>query len=284
MFSWKVLLGRIIFSIASVASLIAIIWGLKSVIAHGGVKGASPPAMYAAVFGFCALIISVIMLVLFWLQDVSYERITKSDHPVLARWQCSSKEAKQFIAAEAAQQGLSAPPSLRYLVIILIVIALGIGFIQRANFEWGGFFGANAMLGGFVTVIFFLMRANNAANMQATIDRANQEVIIDEKGILAGGTVLNWRDFNWGLKEATYENGQPDVLKLVFLSGTLPGSGTMGVLRQVAYVAGAVSSPGVPLQKDEIVRVPVTASKADEVRQLVSSFLAKHLISPPVIP
>ncbi|MEY2550758.1 MAG: hypothetical protein QOG12_902 [Verrucomicrobiota bacterium] len=56
-------------------SLVAIIWGLRLVIAHGGVQGASLAALYAIAFGFCALIISVIVFYVFRSQHVACKRM-----------------------------------------------------------------------------------------------------------------------------------------------------------------------------------------------------------------
>ncbi|MEY2508666.1 MAG: hypothetical protein QOH01_2995 [Verrucomicrobiota bacterium] len=64
--------------IVIVVSLVAIIWGLRLVIAHGGVQGASLAALYAIAFGFCALIISVIVFYVFRSQHVACKRMMES--------------------------------------------------------------------------------------------------------------------------------------------------------------------------------------------------------------
>jgi hypothetical protein len=51
----KIFLVRMIFSLLGVASLIVMVWGLRVLIAHGGVKGADPSALFSTVFGFAGL-------------------------------------------------------------------------------------------------------------------------------------------------------------------------------------------------------------------------------------
>ena len=194
---------------------------------------------------------------------MAYDRITKSDHPVWIRWQCTKSEAQKFIAREASKSG-NPMPSYRSMVITFIGIALGIAFIQRTNFTWSGFVIGTGLLGGIAIGFLWYLRAVAAANMETTIVRASTEVIMDEEGVLTGEAVLKWRTLNWGLQEATYEAAQPDVLNLVFLAGTLPGS---GVLRNT--------------QSTMTVRIPVTANKADEVRQLLATRISQHLLEPP---
>jgi hypothetical protein len=209
-YSQRIRTFRIVSGILIVVSLVAIIWGLRSLIAHGGLQGASLAALYAVAFGFCALILGVIILWVFWSQDVAYERITQSDHPVWVRWQCSAEEARRFIAAEASKQQLPMP-SYRSMIITAICIAAGLAFIQRDGFTWSGFLIANVILNGCVIGFLFYLRAVSAAKLKDTIARANTEVIMDDEGIMAGETVFKWRGANWNLQEATYEAGQPDV-------------------------------------------------------------------------
>jgi hypothetical protein len=252
---------RIVSVILIVVSVVAIVWGLRSVLAHGGLQGASLPALFALLAGWIPLGLGAIILWASWSADVAYERITKSDHPVWVRWQCTKQEAQQFIAKEASKKGESMP-SYRSMVITFIGIALGIAFIQRANFSWSGFFIGTALVGGVVIGFLWYLRALAAEKMKTTIVRANSEVILDEEGVLTGEAVLKWRALNWALIEATYEPGQPDVLNLVFLVGTLPGSGV----------------PRSQTQSTETVRIPVTATKADEVRQLLATRISGQLL------
>src|SRR4051812_33580192 len=166
-YSRKIMGFRIVSGILIVVSLVAIIWGLRSVIAHGGVQGASLAALYAIAFGLCALIIGVIIFYVFRSQDVAYKRMTESDRPVWVRWQCTDEEAKKFIAAEAARRKLSMP-SYRSMIITAICIAIGLAFIQRTNFSWAGFLIGNALLSGIVVGFMFYLRAVGAAQMQDT--------------------------------------------------------------------------------------------------------------------
>jgi hypothetical protein len=244
---------RIVSIILIVAGLVATIWGLRSVMAHGGLQGASLPALFALLAGWVPLALGAIMLLIFRSQDVAYDRITKSGRPVWIRWQCTSKEAQKFVAREAATLKLRMP-SYRSMVLTFIGIALGIAFIQRTNFTWSGFLIGTALLGGIVVGFLWYLRAVSAAKMETTLARAKTEVIMDEEGVLTGETVFKWRTVNWELMEATYEAGQPDVLNLAFLAGTLPGS---AVIRNA--------------QSTETVRIPVTASKAGEVRELLAT-------------
>jgi hypothetical protein len=260
-YSRKILGFRIGSGIVSAVSLVAIIWGLRLVIAHGGLQGSSLAALYAMAFGFCGLIIGVIIFGVFWSQDVAFKRMTESDRPVWARWQCNAQEAEQFIAAEAKKQQLPRP-SYRSIIITGIGVALVLAFIVRTHFEWGYFFVLNGIVNGFVIAFMIYLRVLAAAKMEETIARANTEVIINEEGFLTGETVLKWRSLNWGLIEATYEAGCPDALNLVFLAGTLPGS---EVIRNA--------------QSTITVRIPVTASKAGEVRQLVATRISKQLLA-----
>jgi hypothetical protein len=256
-YSRRIHILRIISVILIVVSLVAIPWGLRAVIANHGLQGAGLPAISALLGGWVPLALGVIMLFIFWSQDVAYDRITKSDRPVWVRWQCTSDEAQKFIATEAAKRNLPMP-SYRSMVITFIGIALGIAFIQRTDFTWGGFLVMTALLGGIVVGFLWYLRVVAAAKMETAVARASTEVIIDDEGILTGESVLKWRSLNWGLMEATYEAAQPDVLNLVFLAGTLPGS---GVVRNT--------------QSTETVRIPVTASKADEVRELVATRISQ---------
>lgn len=54
-----------IFSLLGVASLVVMVWGLRTLIAHGGVKGADPSALFSTVFGFAGLALAVILLIAF---------------------------------------------------------------------------------------------------------------------------------------------------------------------------------------------------------------------------
>ena len=261
-YSQRIRTFRIVSGILIVVSLVAIIWGVRALIAHGGLQGASLAALYAVAFGLCALIIGVIILAVFWSRDVAYRRMTQSDHPAWIRWQCSAEEARRFVAAEASKRQLSMP-SHRSMIITAICIAAALALIQRTNFTWGGFLIANAIVNGCVIGFLFYLRAVSAAKLKDTIVRASTEVIMDDEGVLAGETVFKWRGVNMGLQQATYEAGQPDVLNLVFLAGTLPGS---GVVRNT--------------QSTLTVRIPVTASKADEVRQILATRISQHVIGP----
>jgi hypothetical protein len=282
-FSKKAHSWRMACSIVIGVSLVAMAWGLKSIIAHGGVKGMNPVAAYCVAFGFCGLMIGVILLFCLWSQGRAYKAITSGDHAVLARWQCTEDEASRFIAAETIRLKISQRATL-YFVLFLIAIGISIAYIQRENFAWEAFLIGYAIVGGFLAVLYLVWRATNSAELRAAKKRANSEVIIDAQGLVTGSDVFKWRSFNWGLEKATYESGQPDVLNLVFLAGTLPGSATVGMLRTAAYVAGEASSPGGSTQQHTYVRIPVTASKADEVRGLLSTTIAGHLLTPPVIP
>jgi len=264
-------------------SVLAMAWGLKVIVANGGIKGVNPVAAYAFMFGFLPLIVGVGMLFTVRSKGRAYGRITSSGHAVLLRWQCTGEEAKRFVAAEAVRLKVSRRATL-YFVLILIAIGLGIAYLQRENFKWGDFLAGYATVGGFVTFLYIWWRVTNAAELRAARQRANSEVIVDAEGLVAGADVFKWRGFNWGLEEATYESGQPDVLNLVFLAGTLPGTATLGVLRTAAYSAGAASSPGGSTQTHVKVRLPVTASRADDVRHLLSTTIAQHLLTPAVIP
>jgi hypothetical protein len=282
-FARKVHQWRMICWIVIGVSLVAMAWGLRSIIAHGGVKGMDLAAGYAVAFGFCALMVAVIILFCLWSQSRSYGRITRSDHPVLLRWQCTDDEANRFIASEVIRLQISRRAPL-YLALILIAVGVWIAYIQRENFEWGAFFIGYAILSGVIVFCYLFWRATNAVELRAAKTRATSEIIIDAEGLVAGTDVFKWRSFNWGLEAATYENGQPDVLNLVFLAGTLPGSATVGTLRTAAYVAGAASSPGGQTQQRTTVRIPVTASKAAEMRQLLSTSISQHLLIPSIIP
>jgi hypothetical protein len=264
-------------------SVIAMTWGYKMIIAHGGVKGANPTAVFVSVFGLLPLLLGVILLLVVRYQTRLYSAMTSSGHAVLLRWQCTGDEAKRFIASEAIR--LRAPRrATLYFILTLIAAGLWLAYILRKNFDWEWFLEGWAMLAAFISFIYFYWRALNTVELRAAKQRANSEVIIDAEGVLAGTDVFKWRGFNWGLEEATYESGQPDVLNLVFLAGTLPGSATVGTLRTAAFAAGAVSSPGGSTQTQFNVRIPVTASKAEEVRHLLSTTIAQHLFTPAVIP
>jgi hypothetical protein len=76
--SRKILGFRIGSGILIVVSLVAIIWGVRAVIAHGGVQGASLAALYAIAFGLCALIISVIVFYVLRSQHLAYRRMRES--------------------------------------------------------------------------------------------------------------------------------------------------------------------------------------------------------------
>jgi len=259
-YSRRIRILRIISVILIVVSLVAMAWGLRSVLANHGLQDASLPALWALLAGWIPLGLGAIILFVVRSQDVAYDRITRSDRPVWVRWQCTSKEAQKFIATEGSKSG-NPMPSYRSMVITFIGIALAVAFIQRANFTWDGFLIGTALLGGIAVGFLWYLRAVSAAKMETTIVRASTEVIMDEEGVLTGETVLKWRALNWGLQEATYEAGKPDVLNLVFLAGTLPGS---GVIRNA--------------QSTETVRIPVTASKADEVRKLLGTRISEQLL------
>ncbi len=277
---------RIASSIAVVVSVPAIIWSsvVLAHLAHSGSKGAVLlfPLLTFTV-AVLALIIGGGMLYTVQSQINSYGKITSSDHPVLLRWQCTGDEASRFIAAEAIRLRVSRMATL-YFILALIAAGIMIAYIQREHFEWGAFFIGYGILGGFLTFLYITWRASNTAELRAAKTRATSEVVIDAEGLLTGTDVFKWRSLGWGLEEATCESGQPDVLNLVFLAGTLPGSATVGMLRTAAYAAGAASSPGGSTQTHVNVRIPVTASKADDVRHLLSTTIARHLLTPPVIP
>jgi hypothetical protein len=263
-------------------SVIAMTWGLKVIVANGGMKGVNPAAAYAFV-GFATLFLGVILLLVVRYQTRLYSTMISSGHAVLLRWQCTGDEAKRFITSEAIR--LRAPRrATLYFILTLIAAGLWIAYILRKNFDWEWFLEVWAMLAAFISFLYFYFRALNMVELRAAKQRANSEVIIDAEGLLAGTDVFKWSGFNWGLEEASYEGGQPDVLNLVFLAGTLPGSATVGALRTAAYAAGAASSPGGSTQTRFNVRIPVTASKAEEVRQLLSTTIARHLLTPPAIP
>jgi hypothetical protein len=264
-------------------SILAMGWGLKVIVAHGGVKGVNPVAAFAFVFGFIPLLVGVVMLFTVRSQGRAYDQITSSGHTALLRWQCTNEEAKRFVAAEAVRLKISRRATL-YFSLAVIAVGFWIAYVQRENFTWGNFLSMYAIVGGFVTFCYFYWRITNATELRAARQRANSEVIVDAEGLVAGTDVFKWRSFNWGLEEATYESGQPDVLNLVFLAGTLPGTETLGVLRSAAYAAGAASSPGGSTQTHVKVRLPVTASLANDVRQLLSTTIAQHLLTPAVIP
>jgi len=275
--------GRMISLILIVASLVAMAWGLKVLIDHGGVKGASLAALYCVAFGFCALIVGVVLFFTLRSQARLFDKITSSDHPVLLRWTCTTDEASRFIAAEAARLKISQNATL-YFGLVMVALGLGIAYIQRENFDWGSFFIGYAIVGGFAAFCYFYWRAINSHELRVAKQRAHAEVIIDTEGLVTGTSAFKWRGFNWGLEQATYENGEPDVLNLVFLAGTIPGSETVGTLRTAAWLAGAASSPGGSTQQHTYVRIPVTASKAEEVRELLSTTIAPHIFTPSVIP
>jgi hypothetical protein len=268
------------------ASVPAIIWS-SVVLAHladSGSKGAVlvfPLLTFA--FGFLALLLGGGLLYAAQSQINSYRGITSSDHPVLLRWQCTNDEASRFVAAEANRLRVSRRATL-YFILVLIAAGIMIAYIQREHFAWGAFFIGYAILGGCLTFFYITWRASNASELRAAKARANSEVVIDAEGLLTGTDVYQWRSFNWGLEEATYESGQPDVLNLVFLAGMLPGSATLGAVRTAAYAAGEARSPGGSTQTHVNVRIPVTTSKADDVRHLLSTTIAQHLLTPPAIP
>jgi hypothetical protein len=227
--------------------------------------------------------VGVIMLFTVRSQGRAFIRITSGDHPVLLRWQCTNDEAKRFVAAEAVRLKISRRATL-YFVFAIIAVGFGIAYLQRENFKWGDFVIGYAIVGGFVAFLYIWWRMTNAAELRAARQRANSEVIVDTEGLVAGADVFKWRGFDWGLEEAAYESGQPDVLNLVFLAGTLPGTATLGALRSAAYAAGAASSRGGSTQTHVNVRLPVTASKADDVRNLLSATIAPHLLTAAIIP
>jgi len=264
-------------------SVLAMAWGLKVIVAHGGIKGVNPVAAYAFMFGFLPLMVGVIMLFTVRSKGRAYGAITSGDHPVLLRWQCTGEEAKRFVAAEAVRLKISRWATF-YFVLVLIAFGIWLAYILRKDFQWGWFLEAYATIAAVLSFFYISWRVMNAAELRAAKQRANSEMIVDAEGLVAGADVFKWRGFNWGLEEATYESGQPDVLNLVFLAGTLPGTATLGVLRTAAYAAGAASSPGGSTQTHVNVRLPVTASKADDVRDLLSATIAQHLLTPAVIP
>jgi hypothetical protein len=264
-------------------SVPAVIWS-SVVLAHlaPGTKGwvlGFPLLIFA--FGFLALLVGGGSLYTAQSQINSYRGITSSDHPVLLRWQCTNDEAGRFVAAEANRLRVSRMATL-YLILVLIAAGIMIAYIQREHFEWGAFFIGYAILGGCLTFLYITWRASNAAELRAAKARANSEVVIDAEGLLTGTDVYQWSGFLWGLEEATYESGQPDVLNLVFLAGS--GTAAVSTLRTAAYAAGAASSPGGSTQTHVNVRIPVAASKADDVRHLLSTTIAQHLLTPPAIP
>ena len=67
----------IVSAIVIVVSLVAVIWGIRLVIRHGGVQGANLLALYAIAFGSCALIIGLIIFRVFW----SRGRASNGDGP-----------------------------------------------------------------------------------------------------------------------------------------------------------------------------------------------------------
>jgi hypothetical protein len=257
-------------------SVLALIWS-SVVLAPDLPKIANGFALCAWAFGLLALMLGGCLLYTAISRSRSFDAITSSDQPVLASWQCTNDEASRFIAAEAIRLRVSRRATL-YFVLALVAVGIVIAYVRRDNFEWGAFFIGYAILGGFITFLYITWRASNAAELRAAKRRATSKVVIDAEGVLTGTDVFRWRSFGWGLEEATYESGQPDVLNLVFLAG----SATAGALRTAAYAAGTVSSPG-STQTHVYVRIPVTAIKADEVRHLVSTTIAQHLHTPPVI-
>jgi hypothetical protein len=264
-------------------SILAMAWGLSVIVAHGGIKGVNPAAAYAFFFGILPLLIGVIMLFLVRSQARLYATMTSSDHPALLRWQCTPDEASRFVAAEAIRLRISRRATL-WFILALIAVGFGIAYIQRENFDWGSFFIGYAIIAAFLVFCYATWRLTNAAELGAAKHRANAEVIIDAEGLVTGRNVFKWRGFNWGLETATYEKGQQDVLDLVFLAGTIPGSAALETARTVAWSAGAISSRGASTQSHVNVRIPVTASKAEEVRQLLSTTISQQLLTPPVIP
>jgi hypothetical protein len=275
--------GQVISLILIGVSLVAIAWGLMVLIGQGGAKGGSVAALLCVVFGFCGLVVGVVLYFILRSQRRLFDKITSSDHPVLLRWTCTTDEASQFIAAEAARLKISQNATL-YFGLVMVALGLGIAYIQRENFEWGSFLIGYAIVGGIAAFCYFYWRAINSAELRAAKQRAHAEVIIDTEGLVTGASAFKWRGFNWGLEKATYESGQPDVLNLVFLAGTIPGSETLGTLRTAAWLAGATSSAGGSTQQRTSVRIPVTASKADEMRELLSTTIAPHIFTPSVIP
>jgi hypothetical protein len=233
-------------------------------------------ALCTCVSGLFALMLGGGLLYTVISQSRSYGEITNSDHPVLLRWQCTNDEASRFVAAEAIRLRVSRMATL-YFILVLIAAGIMIAYIQREHFEWGAFFIGYAILGGCLTFFYITWRASNASELRAAKARANSEVVIDAEGLLTGTDVYQWSGFLWGLEEATYESGQPDVLNLVFLAGS--GTAAVSTLRTAAYAAGAASSPGGSTQTHVNVRIPVTASKAEEVRDLLSTTIAQHLLN-----
>ena len=275
--------GRVISLVLIGGSLVAMAWGLMVLIAQGGAKGGSVAALLGVVFGFCGLVIGVVLYFVLRSQRRLFDKITSSDHPVLLRWVCTTDEASQFIAAETARLKISQNATL-YFGLVMVALGLGMAYVERQNFEWGWFLISYGMVAGVVAFCYFYWRAVNSQELRAAKQRAHAEVIIDTEGLVTGTSAFKWRGFNWGLEKATYENGAPDVLNLVFLAGTIPGSATVGTLQTAAWLAGATSSAGGSTQQRTSVRVPVTASKADEVRELLSSTIAPHIFTPSVIP
>ncbi|MEY2563243.1 MAG: hypothetical protein QOH88_1436 [Verrucomicrobiota bacterium] len=266
-----------------VLSLAAIIWGILALKAHGSLKGASLAPMYCVAFGFVLLVAAAITMFIVRAQDNLYRRISKTtDSDVLLRWQCTPQEARRFIDSEAARLKIPRRMNL-YFAIFLIVIGVGIAWLQSGNFELGSFLLFYATIGGFFALVFVLWRVQMEKELKDARDRALSEIIVTAEGIVAGEGAFKWRGFNLGLKEATYESGQPDVLNLVFLMGTLPGSATVRVAATATYLAGATSMPGAT-QSTMTVRIPVTATKSDEVRKLVSNEISQYLLKPSLIP
>jgi hypothetical protein len=209
--------------------------------------------VFSMVVGVVGLVVGGFMLVQIRQQITFYDPVMSGSSPVLARWRCTPEEAAEFIAMEAARLKVSNRMDF-YMALVLVPAALIVIGLRNSIDNWT----AVALAGGSAIVFYVLWRMNDGMQFRAAKRRANTEIIMAEEGIVTGPEVFTWRSLNCGLEDASYEKGKPDVLTLTFRAGTSV-SGTTG-----------------PQSFD--VRVPVTASKADVVRGLVSSSLAKHLL------
>ncbi|MDP9100046.1 MAG: hypothetical protein M3N48_13810 [Verrucomicrobiota bacterium] len=250
---WRIIGGGLI-ALAVVAAVCVVL----VISAKGGFYKRGPiwqeVAMIGSmVVGMIALVAGPFMLVQIAQQITFYDAVMSGSDQALARWQCTPAEAAQFIAMEAARLKVSNRTDL-YMALVFAPVVLILISLRDSIDNWTPV----ACAGGGAILAYILWRIGDGVQFRAAKRRADTEIIMAEEGIVAGPDVFTWRSLNCGLVGAKYEKSEPGVLTLTFQAGT------------------TLSGPTGPQCFN--VRVPVTAGKADVVRGLVSSCLAKHLV------
>ncbi len=258
-FRQKVFQWRIACWAVAGLSLIALVYAVREFsVTQGSLDSLSAPGkvfvVFCGVVGVVGLVVVPFMLTRIGKQVSFYDSLVSGERPVLLRWQCTAEEGRQFIASETVRLGVSRKTEL-YVVLLVFPAALLIQSLRGRDVTAVHI----AILGAACVFLYFVLRLVDTAGFREAKRRASSEIVLAEDGFLAGSDVRLWRSVNLRLEQAAYEEGKPDALNLVFVP------------------RGPATGQSVT------VRVPVTATKADEARHLLLTVISKHLVAPPIV-